>query len=240
MPSNVSLTISTGVFALSINFAHFSTASELNANADNQELSFSQCDIDLSSLDYRQSHLCSDQTGGITFEFTGLNRANSGLMGDTTPIFNNFWRNEGETPDYTISLTPFSEAPEMWQVQYLREDGSEINTTFSYFIWSRNFSAPGVGKNEFAIPFGPTRSLKCLKDAEGEHPLNQCIAYYTAAVCATWHDRYNQPVRLVRYPTISARSDGYESSLLMMRQFEVVQRTAEELLDKTLTISCDT
>ncbi|MEO1256013.1 MAG: hypothetical protein AAFY41_14180 [Bacteroidota bacterium] len=85
-------------------------------------------------------------------------------MGDTTPIFNNFWRKQDAVPEYSISLTPFREVSNIWKVHYLDDDGWEINTTFDYFIWSRSFSVPGVGQNEFAVSYSPTRAIKCFKN----------------------------------------------------------------------------
>ncbi|MEO1256014.1 MAG: hypothetical protein AAFY41_14185 [Bacteroidota bacterium] len=41
------------------------------------------------------------------------------------------------------------------------------------------------------------------------------------------------------YPTISVRSEGYEASIVMMDNYEVIQRKAEEILNQILNISCE-
>lgn len=213
-------------------------ASILNAEQTNQEFSFLHCDITVSDLEGRKVDLCSDQSGDIKFEVQGGNRANSGLMGDMTPVFNNFWRNSLAAQNYTISLTPHLEVSDIWKVHYLGEGGEEISSTFSYFVWSRNFSAPGVGQNDLAIPYSPTRTIKCLREPDSEKPFDACITYYTAVVCESWHNRKNRPVTVVSYPTISVRTENYEASILMMDNFELVQRTAERILNQVLSLSC--
>ncbi|WP_223636522.1 hypothetical protein [Rhodobacter sp. TJ_12] len=214
------------------------TASSLNAQQRNPKILLPDCSITLSDLEGGDHFLCESQNGDIRFEILSGNRANSGLMGDATPIFNNFWRNPGEIPGYSISLTPYREVPNIWKVKYLDGGGREIPTVFQYFIWSRNFSALGVGRNDFAIPYGPTRTIKCLNEHDESEPFKRCIAYYTALVCETWHNRYNQPVTVVSYPTIAVRSESYRASTLMMENYETIQRTAEKILNQVLNISC--
>jgi hypothetical protein len=217
----------------------FILASSLNAKQDKQEVLFSNCDITISDLERKTGILCSNQAGGIKFEIQGDNRSNSGLMGDMTPVFNNFWRERDHLPEYTISLTPYRYAPNVWRVHYLGEDGEELSSTFNYFVWSRNFSVPGVGRNDLAISYSPTRTIKCFKEADNPNMFRGCITYYTALVCDTWHNRNSHPVTVVNYPTIAVRTESYESSISMMRNFEVIQRIAEKLLNQTRKLSCE-
>lgn len=216
----------------------FAIASSSSAQKGNQSILFSDCTITLSNLEGEEVFFCANKNRDIKFEIQSGNRSNSGRMGDTTPIFNNFWRNQDAVPEYSISLTPFREVSNIWKVHYLDDGGQEINTTFDYFIWSRNFSAPGVGQNEFAVSYSPTRAIKCLKKQDDSNPFRECITYYTALVCESWHNRNNQPVTVVTYPTISVRSESYEASIIMMDNYEVIQRKAEEILNQILNISC--
>lgn len=216
----------------------FASTSAMNAKTKNPKISFSDCSVSLSDLEGGTLDLCENQNGNIKFKILSGNRSNSGLMGDATPIFNNFWRNLDAVPEYSISLTPFRKVSNIWRVHYLDDDGREIHTTFDYFIWSRNFSVPGVGQNKFAVPYSPTRAIKCLKEQDDSNPFRGCITYYTALVCDSWHNRNNQPVTVVTYPTISVRSESYEASITMLDNYEVIQRKAEEILNQILNISC--
>lgn len=217
----------------------FATASALNAKQDNQNISFSDCSVTLSDLESEKVHLCGNHDGDIKFEIQSGNRANSGRMGDATPIFNNFWRNQRVAPEYSISLTPYLEIPNIWRVQYLDDGGRKVSGAFIYFIWSRNFSVPSVGQNDLAIPYSPTRTIKCLKKHDDSKLFRRCITYYTALVCESWHSRNNHPVTVATYPTIAVRSESYEASMLMMDNYEVIQGTAEKILNQVLNISCE-
>lgn len=214
-------------------------ATDLDAKDQNPEVSFLNCNITIAELEAEVGALCSDQTGRIRFEILGSNRSSSGLMGDMTPVFNNFWRDNEGVPEYRISLVPFFDAPNVWQVTYIGGNSDILSTTFDFFVWSRNFSIPGVGRNDLAVPYGPTRTIKCLKEVDKTDPFRQCISYYTAMVCDSWHNKNNQPVTVVSYPTIAVRTESYEDSIFMMENFEIIQRTAESILSKILNLSCE-
>jgi hypothetical protein len=232
-------TFAEGTVRFTLLTVFFILASSLNAKQDNQGILFSHCDIAISDLEYETEVLCSDQTGGIIFQTQSGNKSNTGRMGDMTPVFNNFWRDRGRIPEYTISLIPYRYAPNVWRVHYLGEDGEELPTIFSYFVWSRNFSVPGVGRNDLAISYSPTRTIKCFNEAGNPNMFRGCITYYTALVCDTWHNRNNHPVTVVSYPTIAVRTEDYESSISMMRNFGAIQGIAEKLLNQTLNLSCE-
>lgn len=207
------------------------------------EISFSSCSISRSDLELNRSstkpiQICSDDDSSIKIELQRPNRAELGRTGDLTQIFNQFGL---DSPLGELAASYVFERfyPRVWVVIFRDTNQEVINTISTTFVWSRDFDRLTAKKNKYATLFGPTRAIRChnIKAKQGE--FEGCITYYNAPVCDVWNQGTPGPIKPTHFPVIAVRTETNEDSLKMLRNYEIIQQMAEELLSEILEISCE-
>lgn len=202
-------------------------------------LEFIGCEVELADISYPGAELCWDRSGKIRVEAQIPNRAVVGKLGDLTPVLNNFARKSDTPPKFDILITASDIDPNIRKVVFFDDAGDLVDTTFSFFVWSRNMYTGRHRANDYALAFNPTRSIKCYNTEFEPTKFEGCITYYTATACDSWHGRFVGQNPSVSFPTLAFRTYSYQDSVFMLENFSDVQVQAEILLNETLHLTCE-